>query len=420
MPAHLLIAFSLLASVVCAGDWPMFRGPANQGVAAGEGYALNWGPDKHVRWRVELAGPGNGSPIVIGDRVLLVGATQQGRQRSLHCFNRSDGSERWSRSVEFMGTEPTHTTNPYGATTPATDGERVVVWHGSAGLFCYSVDGDLLWSADTGSFQHIWGYATSPVIHDGKVIQQCGPGSRQFVAAFDLQTGEKLWQTDEPNGSNSDQGRYVGSWATPQIVDVAGQTQILCGLPTRVVALDPADGRVIWFVRGVSSDRADLMYTTPLVQDQFAVAFGGFGGPAMGFTLGGSGDVTETNRKWLDPPQPRQPQRIGSGAIVGDFVYIANADDPGSIDCRDLQTGQSRWRVRRTGDGPHWGSIIHAEGRLYAPGQSGVTTVFAPNPEKYEELAINDLGEQTHATPAFSDGEVFIRTWKALYCIRQP
>jgi outer membrane protein assembly factor BamB len=417
----LIVAAVCLSAVTTRGaDWPMFRGPEGKGVSEDVGFPTTWNAETNVLWRVPLTGPGNGSPIVTGGRVLIAGATQNGHQRSLTCFDRETGAELWNRSVEYPHDEVTHETNPHGATTPATDGERVVVWHGSAGVFCYDLSGEPLWSKELGTFHHIWGYASSPVIHAGRVYLLCGPGERQFVIALDLQTGDILWQHDEPGGSASDQGRYIGSWASPLVVTVDSQEQILCGLPTRVIALHPDSGEVLWSVTGVNSDRSDLMYTTPLVQDDFAVAFGGFGGPALGFTLGGSGDVTEANRKWRDPPdQPRQPQRIGSGMILGDVFYIANADDPGSIECRDLRTGEPRWSVRRTNDGPHWGSLVLAEGRLYAPGQSGVTRVFRPNPEQFEELAENDLGEQTHASPAFSDGDIFIRTWQALYCVRE-
>jgi len=409
--------FAALCGVVSGGDWPGFRGPTQQGVSTVTNLPLNWGPDQNVRWSAELAEPGNGSPVVAHGKVFLAGASRGGKERSLSCHDRRDGSLLWSRSVEFDGREPTHETNPHGAVTPVTDGERIVVWHGSAGMYCYSLDGELLWSRDLGAFDHIWGYASSPMILDGKVIQLCGPGTRQFLAALDLQTGEVLWELPEPGGSDSQKGKYIGSWASPLAVTVDGRTQILCGLPTRVIACDPATGELLWHVAGIESDRGNLMYTTPLVSGQRGVALGGFGGPAIGFRLGGRGDVTESNRLWRETGRPRNPQRIGSGVIVGDLFYIANADNEGSIECRDVATGQQRWEVKRTSDGPHWASLLFADGRLYATGQKGVTRVFAPNPDQYEELAVNDLGEQTHATPAISDGEFFIRTWKRLYCI---
>lgn len=418
-PVWTAVAVSWLCSCGVAGDWTGFRGPEHQGVSGETGVPLHWGRDKNIRWSIDLPDPGNASPVVARGRVLLTSSSNAGRERSLICLDRRDGKQLWVRTVEFGQREPTHETNPHGAVTPVTDGERIVVWHGSAGMFCYDFEGILLWSRDLGVFRHIWGYASSPILHEGKVIQLCGPGERQFLAALDLRTGDVLWEQPEPGGSESSQGKYIGSWASPLAVNVGGQAQILCGMPTRVIACHPDSGEVLWSVAGIESDRGNLMYTTPLVGETMGVALGGFGGPAIGFNLGGAGDVTESNRLWRETGAPRNPQRIGSGIVIGDVFYIANADNTASIECREVATGKQRWEVRRTNDGPHWASLVLVEGRLYATGQKGVTRVFAPNPDQYEELAVNDLGEQTHATPAFSDGEVFIRTWQKLYCIAE-
>ncbi|MEZ6058458.1 MAG: PQQ-binding-like beta-propeller repeat protein [Planctomycetaceae bacterium] len=404
-------------SPLSAGDWQEFRGPGGRGIVEAGGYPSTWSKETNIKWSVPLPDAGNSSPIVSKGRVFVTCATDSGRQRSLHCFNRQTGATLWVRTVEFAAQEETHSTNPHCAPTPVTDGERVVVWHGSAGIFCYDFAGELLWKRDLGLFHHVWGYASSPILHEGKVLQLCGPGERQFLCALDLKTGETLWQHDEPGGSASKSGRYIGSWATPTIITVDGKPQVLCGLPTRVAAFDPSSGKLLWYCSGVSSDRSDLMYTSPLIGDNFAVAMGGYTGPAMGFELGGNGDVTASNRKWHDGDKPNNPQRIGSGVIVGDVLFMANANDQGSIECKEVKTGKTLWTVRRTADGPHWGSTIFADGRLYAAGQAGVIRVFAPNREAYEEIAVNDFGEQMHATPAFSDGEIFVRTYKHLYCI---
>lgn len=408
-----------LGSAAPGEDWPGFRGPGGRGVSSEQHVPLQWSREHNIRWSVAMPAPGNGSPCVVGERIFLASASRDGRERSLLCLNRQDGRPLWSRSVEFDQPEATHDTNPHGAVTPASDGQRVVVWHGSAGIYCYSVEGDLLWSRDLGRFHHIWGYASSPVIYQDKVIQLCGPGQRQFLTALSLHTGEVVWELPEPGGSASDQGAYIGSWATPVIVDLDGRVQVVCGLPTRVISCDPQTGELLWYVAGIAAERHQLMYTTPLFGPTQGVALGGFGGPAMGFTLGGSGDMTAQHRLWRQTGQPKNPQRIGSGILLGDVFYIANADNEGSIECCEVATGKQRWKVQRTSDGPHWASLLLAAGRLYATGQKGVTRVFAANPDRYEELAVNDLGEQTHATPAISNGEIFIRTWERLYCIAQ-
>jgi outer membrane protein assembly factor BamB len=409
-----------LTAPLTAGDWPAFRGPHGDGMSDEQQLPLAWGPEKNVRWKVPLAAPGNSSPIVSAGKVFVTVAEDRGHQRHLLCFDRVTGQQLWTRTVRYEQDERTHDTNPYCGSTPVTDGVRVVVWHSSAGLFCYDHAGEELWSLKLGAFDHIWGYGSSPILHEGKVILLTGPGERTMLVAVGLQDGKVLWETPEPGGSASDGSRYVGTWGTPLMAEVDGRQQLLIGLHSRVGAFDPVDGKLLWFVTGVSSERSDLCYTCPLTSNGVGVVLGGYGGPALGFTLGGSGDVTDRNLLWRNfSTAPRNPQRIGSAIALGEHVFLANADNEGSIECFDLRTGQQRWEERRTPDGPHWGSMLFAAGRLYASGQKGITRVLAPNPDQYEVLAENDLGERSNSTPAFSEGEIFLRTFEHLYCISE-
>lgn len=406
----------LLASVpgwVDAGDWPAFRGPTGDGVSSETAAPTSWGLDEHVKWKAELPGPGNSSPIVSNGRVFVTCATDQGKQRHLFCYDRTNGRKLWTRTVEYDAVEKTHKTNPYCAPTPAADGERVVVWHGSAGLYCYDFDGQPLWKNDLGRCTHMWGYASSPVIHEGKVIQFVGPGEETFLAAVDLITGKTLWRTDEPGGADANDPRLVASFSTPVIVPVNGRHQIVLSAPTRVVGYDPETGAILWWCNGLPSPRGDLVYSSVTVADGIGIALGGYKGPEMGFTLTGRGDVTASHRLWYNADNT--PQRIGSGVIVGDHYYICNAG-PGTAQCLELETGEEVWKARLPG-GNHWGSVVLAGGLLYSTNQDGTTHVFRPTPEKFELVASNELGESSNATPAVSDGEIFIRTDEHLYCI---
>jgi outer membrane protein assembly factor BamB len=363
---------------------------------------------------VPLPGPGNSSPIVSRGRVFVTCAEDEGRKRNLYCLDRGTGKELWVRTVEYALREPTHRSNPYCASTPVTDGTRVVVWHGSAGVFCYGFDGTELWRKDLGTMRHDWGYASSPILHGGKVILNFGPGSRTFLAALDLRTGDLLWKHDEPGGLDATGEHMVGSWSTPIVVELDGEDQILCSMPTRVIACDPESGSLLWFCEGFASEQAELVYASPVVSGRIGVALTGWStGPAMGFRLGGSGNVTESNRLWLD----NQTQRIGSGVVVDGRLYIVNAG-PGTAQCIECETGRILWTERLEG-GASWGSVVMAAGRLYVTSRSGVTTVFRPDPVKLEVLAMNDLVEPSHATPAVSDGEIFLRTHAHLYCIAE-
>ncbi|MCH2203013.1 MAG: PQQ-binding-like beta-propeller repeat protein [Fuerstiella sp.] len=401
-------------TIVQAADWQQFRGPRGSGISNEKNLPVTWGPDENITWKASLPGPGNSSPIVSTGRVFVACATDQGRNRGLHCFDRRDGSELWIQTVRYSEIAPTHTQNPYGASTPVADGQRVVIWHGTLGLYCYDFEGRGLWHTDLGEFSHVYGYASSPVIHDGKVILNFGPGNRTFMTAVDLNTGDILWQTEEPGGFSTRKPKIVGSFSTPVIVEIEGQEQIICTMPTRVVAYDPESGQIIWTCDGPPNPSTDLVYTSPLIADGIGVAMTGARGPAFAFRLGGSGNVTDTNRLW--DIEKSQPDRLGSGVIIEGHIYVANAD-VGTAQCLELQTGNQVWRARLPG--ANWGSIVYADGRIYVTGRDGTTSVFVPNPRQLELIASNKLGESSDSTPAISNGQIFLRTDLHLFCIGQ-
>lgn len=413
----------LAASLVCfitnlaaAADWPVFRGPGLSGVSGETGVPLKWSAKENVRWKAPLPGPGNSSPIVSRGRVFVTCATEQGKHRGLYCFDRRDGKLLWQRIVDYAETDPTHATNPYCGSSPAADGTRIVAWHGSAGLHAYDYDGEPLWSRELGTFRHIWGYGSSPVFYGDQILLNCGPGARTFVTAIDRENGKTLWQVDEPGGDEGqerpgEKPKWVGSWSTPLIAKIEGRDQVLVSLPHHVQAYDPRDGKVLWSCDGLG----DLVYTSVLVGDGLGVAMSGFHGPAIGFKLGGSGNITERNRLWRIAE--KNPQRIGSGVLIDGRLYMVN--EPGLVQCLDPKTGEELWKDRLGGE-KVWSSIVAAEGRLYVSDEGGVTYVFAPNPKRLELLAKNDVGESTNSTLALSDGQIFLRTFKHLFCISEP
>ena len=173
--------------------------------------------------------------------------------------------------------------------------------------------------------------------------------------------------------------------------------------------MNPQNGGQIWTCGGLGA----LAYTSPLVEGDIIVAMSGFRGPAIAVRNGGSGDVTETHRLWRH--EERIPQRVGSGVIVDGHIYILN--EPGFAWCIELESGEIVWKERLAGKS--WCSMVHADGRIYASNEDGLTYVLDPSPEECRVLAENDLGELTRASPASSDGQIFLRTYEALYCIEQ-
>ncbi len=410
-----LLPLLLLASSLPAQDWPAFRGPTNDGIAPVQQAPLSWSPDSNIKWRTPLDQAGNGSPIVSNGRVFLTMPEDEGgKRRSLICLDRKDGLPIWVRTVDFGKVMPTHDTNPHCSSTPVADGERVVVWHASAGLHCYDFEGEQLWSRDLGEFTHQWGMGTSPILHEGIVILNTGPGPESFVAAFDLETGETLWKTVEPSLLTAEQiekKRLVGTWSTPLVHRVGDRDLVICGQPTRIVAYDANTGEIVWYCKGLACDRGDLVYSSPVVVGDVCMVMGGYVGPSIGVRMDGEGDVSESHLVWYNKDEM---SNCASGVAVDGHVYIPEMD--GWLRCIDGTSGETMWR-ERIGRGQTWGSIVLVDGLLFMTNQRGTTYVFEPNPDGLEILAENAFGEVSNSTPAFAGGEIVLRTQESVYCV---
>ena len=302
--------------------------------------------------------------------------------------------------MAYADEEPSHPTNPYCSSSPVTDGERIIVWHGSAGLYAYGMDGGLLWSKDLGKFQHIWGNGSSPILYRDLVILNAGPGLQAFVLAMDKRTGAEVWRREFPEAISQKADEFRGSWSTPIVWSYGGKELLLISLPLRLHALDPLTGSDIWSCAGLGK----LTYASPLPGENAIVAMSGYHGPAIAVQPGGQGDVTGTQRLWVHDETP--PQRVGSGIVVDGYVYILN--EPGIAWCIDLQTGDVLWK-QRLGSGPSWSSFCYADGHLFVNNMEGTTFVLQPDPTECMVLAKNELQEQMRASLAFSRGQIFAR-----------
>jgi outer membrane protein assembly factor BamB len=414
-------ALALLVSTLHAENWPAWRGPLGTGICAEKNFPTKWVVNqntkwRNTKWRVPLPERGNSSPVVWGDQIFITQAIEAQGLRQLLCFDRRTGRQLWKSEVEYKVKESTHRTNPFCSASPVTDGKHVIVSHASAGLFCYDMKGKLLWSRDLGEQHHVWGNAASPLIHGDLCILNFGPGERTFLVAVSLKDGSTVWQHDEPGGSSGipkeggARGKWVGSWTTPVLMDAKSGLQLLMCYPNRVTAFDPLKGRELWTCAGLNP----LTYTSPIYGNGIVVAMGGFRGTAMGVRAGGKGDVTKTHQLWT---RPREKQRIGSGVMVNGHVYILNED--GVAQCIEARKGKVVWAERLRGpggNGKSWSSMVAAGDKLYAINQSGDAFILRAAP-RYQLLAVNSLGEMTQSSMAFSNGEIFIRTYKSLWCI---
>jgi outer membrane protein assembly factor BamB len=410
----LLLTPLLAASPASAENWPQWRGPAGIGVCSEKGLPTHWTTNENVCWRTALPDRGNSTPIVWSNRVFITQANDKEGRRSLMCFDRRDGKLLWQSGVTYTEKELTHGTNPHCSASPVTDGQRIIASFASAGLYCYDLDGKEIWHRDLGKQTHIWGNASSPIIHGDLCILNFGPGERTFLIALDKNTGKTVWQTDEPGGSAGEKNTaadWIGSWSTPIVIDANGHEELIISFPKRVAGFDPKTGKELWTCSGLNP----LAYTSPLYANGVIVAMGGFGGSSLAVKPGGHGDVTATHRLWQIP---KTKQRIGSGVISDGFIYILN--DPGVAECFELQTGKLVWEERLKGSGAKsdsWSSMVLSEGKLYVVNQNGDTFVLKASP-KFETISMNPLGGETSmSSVAVSNGDIFIRTYKNLWCI---
>jgi len=399
-----------------AADWPAWRGPTGQGFCEEKNIPVKWSSKDNVKWKIELAQQGNSTPVIWGDKIFLTQANKGGSERSLLCLARADGKLIWQRGVAYGETERNWNESWYCNASPVVDGERVVVSFASAGMYCFDYEGKELWKrTNLGKWEHAFGSGASPVLYGDLAILWCGPNDgkgRNFLLAVNKKNGETVWETDES----------YGSWSTPLIVKVNGQDQLILGHSRDVKSApdektgvlkgyDPKTGKELWLTRGMNS----YVYTSALYGNGVAVGMSGYGGSALAVKLGGSGDITK-DRLWQ---HPRNTQRVGSGMVIGDHVYMV--DENGAPHCYELTTGKDVWKVKeRPGGGTTWGSMVHADGKLYVLMRNAETVVFAASPN-YEVIEVNSLGngESANSSLAISNGEIFIRTLKHLWCISE-
>jgi outer membrane protein assembly factor BamB len=419
-----LFAFALLFALpATAANWPMWRGANGDGTCEESNLPLNWSQTENVVWKVKLPDRGNSTPVVWGDQVFVTQAEpalprnasgENNSKRMLLCFDRKTGEKLWEAGTTWTKPELTHQTNPYCAASPATDGERVIVFFASAGVYCYDMKGKELWKrTDLGRQHHIWGNGTSPVLAGDRVFLNFGPGEKTVLYCFDKKTGKTLWQHDEPGGASGEAGNktWKGSWSDPLLRKVDSRYELLMSYPGRACAFDPLSGKELWTCAGLTQ----LVYNSPLYADGVMVAMSGYGGAALAVKTGGSGDVTDSHRVWH---LPKVQQRIGSGVIYKGHHYILT--DSGIVECRDLKTGELLYNERLKGPGPtgqNWSSLVlTADGHCYAVNQGGDGFVFKASPT-FELLATNSLGEKVIGSIAVSNGQLFIRGHENLWCI---
>lgn len=407
-----MLSLLVFASLTHAENWPSWRGSRENGVSNDKSLPVVWSATKNIRWKTALPEAGNSTPIVWGKRIFLTQALDKGKRRAVLCFDRADGKKLWQREVACSTKETTHSDNPHCSGSPVTDGKAVYASFASAGVVAYDFDGKLLWHHKLEPLLHIFGNGSSPTLYKDLVIVFHGPGEPTYMIALDKRTGKQVWKQNEHALNH----QLFGTWSSPVLARFGKRDEILMCLPGLkiggdgwVKSYDPATGKELWRCVGLGAS----LYASATVSPagDAIVAASGFQGPVMAVRPGGSGDVTASHRLWHEAG--KNPQRIGTPVVADGYVYLAEA--AGFAECRDARTGKRLWKERL--DGKLWGSMLLAAGKVYVSNLEGQTYVLAAG-SKFQRIATNDIGEPTYAALAASDGEIFLRTWKHLYCIK--
>ncbi len=411
------LVFSPLPS---AGNWPHWRGPTGNGVAPEAKPPTTWSATRNVKWKTPIPGRGSGSPVVWENRVFVTtgvaedgGLGFDGQKLSkiafkLFCLDRESGEVLWERTaVEATPHEGTHSTNTFASASPCTNGTHVYAHFGSRGLYCYTMDGELVWKRDDfGKMEtrNDFGEGSSPTLAGDKILVPWDHEGPSALFALDRLTGETVWKADRDEPTN---------WSTPLVVEHDGVSQVILNGQTCARSYDLATGEELWRCAGQTQRPVASAVST----GDLAIVASGFRGSYIGaFRLDGRGDLAGTDHvAWSSD---RNTPDLASPLLSGDRLYFTRSKSA-LLTCVDPLTGEAHFTAERIPDlSTLYASPVAAGGHVYITGRSG-TTVVIKDAGELEVVASNSLEEGVDATPAPVDDELFIRGERHLFCIAE-
>jgi len=465
--ARVALLFLITAPAASPQDWPRFLGPNGSGVAASMEVPAEFGPGKNLAWKTVVPF-GRSSPVVSGDRVYLTAS--EDKNLIVLQLDRATGKILWRRDIARAHTTPIYKLNDAASPTPVTDGKNVYAFFADLGLISFDAGGNERWRVPLGPFDTFYGLAGSPILAGDTLLMLCDARTKPFLLAVDAATGRQRWRVERSELS------YEG-YTTPLVHEPAGgPAQVIVLGANRLDAYAVKTGEKIWWMRGLgyypvgspalgkdvvvvatygadspsgtgpSYDellKGDLNKDGKLARDEFKKdtelheMFGAMDLDSDGFVtrdewekmqrgalgdyglvavrLGGRGDVTSTHVAWRDK---KIYNNLSSLLIYRDVLYVSKRG--GIIGALDPATGEILKLERpKEPAGDYYASPVAADGKVFFVGDGGKVVVLKPG-AKWEVVALNDLGEDCHATPAVAGGKIFIRTHKALYCFGKP
>ena len=437
----LLLGLALFAA---QNDWPQWRGLNNDGMARGDA-PTEWSDTKNIAWRVEIPGRGHSSPVIWGDKVFLTTAVQAtaasasaapspnpattpapasqqrrqgrgpggganaGREHKfvVMCLDRKSGKVLWERVAKVATPHEGyhHQYGSFASNTPVTDGKYVYAFFGSRGIYCYDLNGKLIWEK---AFQPMrmrlgFGEGVATVLDGNSLFLKFDQEQGSHLLALDKNTGKEIWRVDRDEGS---------SWSPPLIVTHNGRKQMIVSASNKVRSYDPATGKLIWECAGLGSN----VIPAPVIHSGVVYVMSGHREPnLLAIQLGKEGDLTGTDAVlWTNN---RGNAYTGSPVLHDGKLYFVT--DSGLISCLDARTGKPHYQQQRLPRSYNFkSSPVGANGKLYLATEEGDVVVVKMG-EKYEVLSVNTLTDQMFiATPAITGGSIYLRSQEALYCIR--
>jgi outer membrane protein assembly factor BamB len=440
-PASCIALLTLWTSATEAANWPQFRGPNASGVDTSATLPVRWdlSSGENVLWKIAVPGLSHASPVIWGDRVYVATAVSPGKADlkvglygdiepleenqpqdwRLLAYDKATGKEVWNVSaLKGVPRSKRHPKATHCNSTPATDGSAIVALFGSEGIFCFDPQGKLLWKKDLGPLDAgyfevpsaQWGFGSSPVIHQGKVIVLCDVQTNSFLAALDLKSGRELWRTPRND---------VPTWGTPAIVTAANRVQIIVNGWHHSAGYDYSTGKELWWLK----EGGDIPVPTPIFANSLIYLTSAHGKlrPMRAIRPEASGDIT--------PPDPaqtngaiawvheRQGNYMQTPIAVSNWVFACV--DFGLVTCFQGDTGKIQYSERLPGGAQGYTASPVSDGRhLYFPGESGRVLVV-PVSNRFSCVATNSMGEECMASPAISEGSLFFRTRNQLVALRE-
>jgi outer membrane protein assembly factor BamB len=412
-------------------NWHQWRGPEATGVSRTANPPIEWSEDKNVKWKISVDGRGTSTPIVWNDKVFLLTAIDTGvkntsipdpkdqpktnffdikRPNTEHafvvlCLDRDSGKELWRRTATTkIPHEGAHNDNDFASASPTTDGKHLYCWFGSAGLYCYDLDGNKLWERDLGEAEvgSSLGEGCSPVLHDGKLVIVRDHAGQSSIEVLDAKTGNTLWQRERDEDN---------AWATPRVIQHSGKTQVITAASGAVRSYDLNSGEIIWQCGGLTGN----VTPCPVIDGDYVICMSGYQGyAAMAIPLTETGDITGSEKiLWKrDRGTPYIPS-----PLLYDGLLFYNQSNQSILTCVNSKTGETVFGPERIGQVSNlYASPVGASGRVYITGRDGTTLVIQRS-STFNEIATNRLDDRFDASPALAGSQLFLRGAKSLYCI---